>query len=385
MYKICFVSTVPATMRGFVLPFIKYLHAVDESLFDISLICSPIEGFPDMVPDYVHYYPVEMRRGIDYRFLHVISQLKTIFEKEKFDLVQYTTPNASFYASIAAKRISVPVRLYCQWGLAFEGNSGIKRKLFMRLEKITCRNSTWIEPDSVGNLLYCRSLGFYDDKKSSVVLYGSAKGVDLSVFDVNQKERFRQEAREKYKIRGSAFVFGFVGSITGDKGINELLAAFQSIIVDYPESKLILVGDTEKENSLNNELLEWAKTCESIIFTGHSREVPKAMAAMDCYVTPSYREGFGTTVIEAGAMELPVISTDIPGPTDVIVDGVNGLLVEKKSVKQLVEAMKTMLDDTLLCKKFGSEALKLVREKYDQKKVFDAIIEDRKKLIKTAN
>ena len=382
MYKICFVSTVPATMRGFVLPFVKYLHAVDERLFDISLICSPIEGFPEMVPEYVHYFPIEMRRGIDSRFMHVISQMKQIFKKEKFDLVQYTTPNASFYASMAAKCLNIPVRLYCQWGLAFEANSGIKRKLFMWLERTTCRNSTWVEPDSVGNLLYCRSLGFYDEKKSSVVLHGSAKGVDLSVFDIIQKESFRREARRKYKISENAFVFGYVGSITGDKGINELLDAFKSIIVDHPEAILMMVGDTEKESSLNSDLLRWAKGCNSIVFTGHSDGVQKEMAAMDCYVTPSYREGFGTTVIEAGAMGLPVISSDIPGPTDAITDGVNGLLVEKKNVEQLSEAMIKMINTPALCEKFGAEGLKLVKEKYNQQKVFDAIIEDRKRLLR---
>lgn len=384
MFKVCFISTVPATMKGLILPFVNYVLEKNKGNVDITLICSPDDDFAESLPSSIHFYPVKMKRGVDIHLLSVIRQFKRIFKTEKFDLIQYSTPNASFYSSIAAKSEKIPVRLYCQWGLAFEGYSGLKNKIFKWLEKTTCKNSTWIEPDSNGNLARCRTLGFYDENKSSVVLFGSAKGVNLSVFDFSKKCEYRKEIRDKYRIADQAFVFGFAGSITGDKGINELLCAFRMLLKDYPNTMLMLVGDTEKEASLNTELFEWAKECCSIIFVGLSHAVQKEMAAMDCYVIPSYREGFGTTVIEAGAMGLPVISTDIPGPTDAIKDGINGLLVEKKNIEQLADAMIKMVNDPSLCEKFGAEGLKLVREKYDQQKVFDAIIEDRKRLLKSA-
>ena len=379
MYKICFITTIPATMKGIILPVANYLYDTGE--FDISLICSPTDDFAELVPPYINFIPVEMKRGASLDGGKVIAQLVKFFKREKFDLIQYSTPNASVYASIAGRIAKIPTRLYCQWGLAFEGFEGYKRKIFMLLEKTVCRNSTWIEPDSRGNLDYCRKLGFYDNNKSSVVHYGSAKGVDLDTFDYRHKNEFRVEDREKYKIPKNAFVFGFVGSLTGDKGINELISAFKTITDKFSDAYLLLVGDTEKEYSLNSELMEWAHKNDRVVFTGLSKTVPKEMAAMDCYVSASYREGFGTTVIEAGAMGLPVITSDIPGPTDIIEDGINGSVVAKKSVEELAKAMENMYEERELCKKLGDKALELVRERYDQNRVFQAIYEDRIRLL----
>ena len=378
MYKICYITTTPAPMRGFILPTAKYFH--EKGDFDISLICSPIENFEEMVPSYIHFIPVEMKRGASLDGGKVISQLTKIFKKEKFDLIQYSTPNASVYASIAGKLAKVPVRLYCQWGLVFEGFSGYKRKIFKILEKNTCKNSTWVEPDSFGNLDYCRKLGFYDENKSSVVLYGSSKGVDLGFFDYSFKEDYRAEVRQKYNIPQEAFVFGFVGSITGDKGTNELISAFKSISEEHKDVFLIIVGEPEKEQSLSKELIEWAKNNKNVIFTGLSHTVPKELSAMDCFVTPSYREGFPTAVLEAGSMGLSVIASDIPGHC-AITNEFNGLIVEKKSVEPLIKAMERVYKDRELCEMLGNNALAFIREHYDQKKVFQAIYEDRIRLL----
>ncbi|MBR1762684.1 MAG: glycosyltransferase family 4 protein [Eubacterium sp.] len=379
MYKICFISTIPATIKGFILPTAKYLYETGE--FEISVICSSADDVADTFPSYIHFVPVEMKRGASLDGGKVIARLVKIFIKEKFDLIQYSTPNASFYASIAGKIAKVPVRLYCQWGLAFEGFEGLKRKLFMLLEKRTCKNSTWIEPDSRGNLEYCRNLGFYNEEKSSVVLYGSAKGVDLETFDYTHQKEYREEDRLKYFIPEDAFVYGFVGALTGDKGINELISAFKTVSEKHLDAYLLFVGVTEKEYSLDKELFVWAQNNNNVIFAGHSTTVPKEMAAMDCYVTASYREGFGTTVIEASAMGLPVITSDIPGPTDIIKDGVNGLVVTKKSVEELAAAMEKMYEDRELCMRLGDKGLDLVRERYDQKMVIQAIYEDRIRLL----
>lgn len=379
MKKICFVATIHKTLKGFVLGFAEYLHTYSD--WEITFVCNPNEEFQNSLPEYIRFFPISMKRGISCGGISAVISLKELFKTEKFDLVQYCTPNASCYASIAAKMANVPIRLYCQWGLVFEGFSGIKRKLFMIEEKMVCGLSTWIEPDSFGNLEYCRRLGFYDEKKSSVVLYGSAKGVNLEVFDIKRKDSYRRTKRQQYCIADDSFVFGFVGSLTGDKGTNELLTAFREIVKSCKNCYLLLVGNTEKENSLDSELMQWAKGNNKVIFSGPSKTVPQEMAAMDCYVTPSYREGFGITVIEAGAMGLPVITTNIPGPTDVIRDGFNGLVVEKKDSKQLLKAMKKIYRNPNLGKEMGNNGLRVVQERYDQKLVFQAMYEDRMRLL----
>lgn len=378
MKKICFIATVPGTFRGFVLDLVEYLHK--ETDYDISLMCSPIEDFDRLVPNYVHFIPMKMERGVNLSGFRTVIEMVKVFRHRKFDLVQYSTPNASFYAAIASKIARVPVRLYCQWGLVFEGFSGIKRKLFMLTEKVVCSLSTWIEPDSFGNLNYCRDLGLYDDKKSSVVLYGSAKGVSLAKFDISQKECYREEIRSLHHIPENSFVFGFVGSLTRDKGINELIEAFRSIMECNYNVFLFLIGPYEKIDSINEELLTWAQKNDRVLIEP-TKYPEKYYSAMDCYITASYREGFGTTVIEAGAMGLPIITSDIPGPTDVIKNGINGIVIPKKNPEALLNAMKEMYTNKMLCKQYGEENHKIVVDKYEQKKVFSAILKDRERLL----
>jgi hypothetical protein len=184
--KICYVTTVPITLEAFVLPTIRYIH--EHTDWEISLICDEDPEFGKRLPEYVHYLPVPMKRGISLSGIGAIFKMAKIFRKEKFDIVQYSTPNASLYASMAAKMAKVPVRLYCQWGMAFVGFSGVKRKIFKAIEKFVCRNSTWIEPDSFGNLKFSHEEGLYSPEKSSVVWNGSASGVDLKKFDISQKK-----------------------------------------------------------------------------------------------------------------------------------------------------------------------------------------------------
>lgn len=379
MKKICFVTTIPGTLRSFVLELSKYLHANGD--FDITFICDEDETFAASLPEYIHFIPVPMKRGISLGAVKAMLRLRKIFKREKFDLVQYSTPNASLYASIAAKAAKIPVRLYCQWGLVYVGFEGWKRKLFKLEEKLVCKLSTFIEPDSYGNLKFCRSEGLYPEEKSSVVHHGSASGVSLEKYEIEKSERFRSEIRKKWNVPENAYVYGFVGRINRDKGINELLTAAKELTATQEDSCFMLIGAEEKTETLHAELLAWAKHEPRVIFCGTTNEVPKFMAAMDCYVMPSYREGFGLTVVEAGAMGLPVICTDIPGPTDAIHDGENGLIVEKKDANALARAMQTLYDDRALGKKLGENGRKNVEENYDQQTLFRYILEDRNRLL----
>lgn len=379
MKKICFITTIPNTLKGFVLEFAKYMHDNDD--YDITFICDKNEEFGQELPEYIHYLPVEMSRGISIGGIKACLQMYKIFKKNKFDMIQFSTPNASLYASIAGWLAHVPVRLYCQWGLAFVGFSGLKQKIFIQEEKLVCKLSTWIEPDSQGNLDFCHKQKIYPFNKGSVVHKGSASGVSLDKFDVSQKDTFRKEIRKKWNVPYDAFVYGFVGSLTGDKGLNELLMASKEILESNEDIRVLLIGNFDKEYSIDKDLLSWSKTENRIIYCGSTSDVQKYMAAMDCYVMPSYREGFGLTVVEAGAMGLPVICTDIPGPTDAIKNGVNGIIIEKKNYSDLKEAILNLYNNRELCSELGRNGLKIVRENYEQKTLFKYILEDRNKLL----
>lgn len=380
MKKVCFITTISSTISSFILEFAKFMH--ENGDYDITFICDKDEDFGKNLPNYIHYIPVEMKRGISIGGLKACAQMYKIFKNNQFDLIQYSTPNASLYASLAGWLAGIPVRLYCQWGLVFVGFDGIKRKIFKLEEKLVCTLSTWIEPDSRGNLNFCHEQKLYPENKGSVIHKGSASGVSLEKFDISQKEIFKNEIRNKYYIPDDAFVYGFVGRITGDKGINELLYATKNILNIYSNIYALLIGSIDKEESVDSNLYDWSKSNSHVIYCGSTNEVQRYMAAMDCYVMPSYREGFGLTVVEAGAMGIPVICTNIPGPTDAIRNEENGLIIEKKDEEGLKNAILRLYTNSELCKELGQAGYKSVKENYEQNNLFKYILEDRENLLK---
>lgn len=374
--KICFISTIPITLNAFVLKTAEYIH--ENTDWDISFICDYDEKFEKSLPEYIHYIPVPMERGISIAGVKAMLEMKKIFQREKFDLIQYSTPNASLYASMAGKLAHVPVRLYCQWGLVFVGFQGLKRKIFQMEEKYVCHLSTHIEPDSNSNLRFAHEIGLYPKSKGSVIWNGSACGVNLTKFDISNKEEYRKDIREQLDIPEDAFVYGFVGRITRDKGINELLEAYKAINDD---SYLIMVGPSEVDETINQELYTWASKNEKIKFTGYTTVVEQYLSAMDCYILPSYREGFGMGVVEAEAMGVPVIVTDIPGPIDAMIDNETGIVVQKADVESLYNAMISIREDKVRYFAMAEKAHDFAVNNFEQKQLFSYILEDRKKLL----
>lgn len=376
MYKVCFVTTISLTLKSFVVDFAKYMYETGE--FEIHFVCDPDSDSEKKLPEYIHFDPIPMKRGLSADGLKVILAMYRYFKREKFDLVQYSTPNASCYASIAAKMAGVPCRLYCQWGIAYVGFRGLKRRVFKTIEKTVCRLSTRIEPDSKSNLEFAYNEGLYPKDKGTVIWNGSACGINLKKFDIEKKEEYRKRIRECFSIPSDAFVFGFVGRITRDKGINELLSAYKKILDESPDAYMIFVGHDETDDTIDRDLYDWAKGEKNAIFAGYTDVVEQMLSAMDCYVLPSYREGFGMGTIEAQAMGVPVIVTDIPGPKDAMIPGVTGLSVEKRDADGLYAAMRQMLTDT---KDYGEKGVLFVKQNFEQRELFKYILQDRKSLL----
>ena len=379
MKKICYVTTIPGTLESFVLPTAAYL--TEHTDWQITMICDDNPGFTALLPEGVRYIPISMKRGISLSGIGAMLKMVKIFRREKFDLVQYSTPNASLYASMAAKLAGIPVRLYCQWGIAYVGFQGVKRKIFKTIEKLVCSLSTWVEPDSFGNLRFSWAEGLYGEDKSSVVWNGSASGVDLKKFDISGKQKWCDEIRTQYGIPKDALVYGFVGRITRDKGIDELFEAYKAVVSEREGTYLLLVGPVEHKERLNSELFTWAINSERVVFCGETNIVEKYMSAMDVYILPSYREGFGSAVVEAEAMGVPVIVSDIPGPTDAMSRDETGLVVKKADVETLRDAMLRLYDDEALRQRLGEAAYTFAVEHFHQTKLAEQILQDRKRLL----
>lgn len=374
--RICFVTTVHGTLRAFVMEFAEYLH---QNGYDVSVACNFDESFSQEIPSYIHYYPIPMTRGVSFDGVRAVRALKQLFLRENFDIIQYATPNAALYASMAARMAKCPIRIYTQWGIRYMGFSGVRRMLFRYLEKMTCRNSTYIEPESFGIRDFAITEGLYPEEKCEVIWNGSACGVNLSRFSIENSSLWRQEIRKRYGLSEDSTVFGFAGRLTRDKGCNELLTAFQKLAV--PDAKLLIMGAMDNEPSLQPELLQWAKNDPNVIFTGRVQDVNKHYSALDVFVAPSYREGFGLVLVEAQAMGIPVIATDVPGQIDAFLPNKTGLAVKAKDTSSLLDAMQRLYTDTALRKNLAENAHSFAADNFEQQRLFEKIKEKRDSLI----
>ena len=353
-------------MKTFVVETAKYLH--ENCGYDITLICNEDEKFEKSLPEYLHFIPVHMARGIDLSALKSIKQFMQIFKEQKFDMVQYSTPNAACYASIAAKRAKVPIRLYCQWGIRYVGMSGISRKIFKAIEKLVCRNSTDIRAVSPMNKAFAVSEGLYPEEKAVVVGKGGTIGVDMQRYDISKKLENRSAIRKQYGIPNEAFVYGFAGRVSADKGCTELLKAFRKITEFEPDAKLLIVGPMEDNCGVPAEILEWARKTDQVVMTGmvDGSKMNEYYSAMDVLVHPTYREGFGMVLQEAGALGIAMITTKIPGASEVMEEGISCLLVEPKDVSELEFAMKNLVIDREYSQKIGQAAYERTKQYYDR-------------------
>lgn len=374
MIKICYVVTIPLTIESFFIPQLQYLAA---NGFDVTVVCSNDSNLQEKLGESIRFYPIDIPRGISVGgSIYALKTLTRFFKKEKFDLIQYSTPNAAFYSSIAAKKADCKVRNYHLMGLRYLGASGMGRTILKVLERIACHNSTSIECVSKSNMEMGIKEGLFPKEKVTVVWNGSTGGVDLSRFDFSKRQQWRMEIRKELGYSSSDFVYGFVGRITKDKGIDELLFAFLEL---NDNSKLLLVGDIEKDNHLDVELLAKAQQNSNIKFHSFVSDIERYYAAIDVLVLPSYREGFGNVVIEAGAVGTPAIVTDIPGPTDTIDREKTALVVPVKNPNTLAESLMKIRERDYV--NMGENAAKFAKEMFDSKVLCQKILERKETLL----
>lgn len=378
--KICIITTISLSIKAFFLEQIAYLS---KNGYEVTIICDTDEELINVLHPDVRYIPVPMKRGLDpLGAIKAIKRMYQIFKENKFDIVQYSTPNAALYASIASRLAGVRIRLYHNMGYRYVASEGTKRVIFKTLEKITCSLSSEIQPVSFSNLEFGIKEKLFPRNKAKVIWNGSTGGVDLIKFDINKKEEWKLEICSKYSIQPGTFIFGFVGRITRDKGINELLKAYKELSLEIKDTKLMLVGNEEDISSLDQGLYNWAKTSKDIIFAGITQEVYKYFATFNVMILPSYREGFGNVVIEAQAMGVPVIVSDIPGPTDAIVKDITGMVVPKQDSKALLRIMTKMIESPNVVETMGQSAYEYVKSHFDSKELMRQILEDKKRLSK---
>ena len=380
--RICFVTTISASIKSFLLPLARYM--VENDNYDVTFVCDEDESMYPLMNEHIHYKPIKMKRGIAFDGVVVIYKLIKLFKREQFDIVQYATPNASLYGSIASRMAGVPVRIYCEWGVRYIDFTGLARFAYRQLMKIMCNNATHIEVESHSIYDFSVKDKLYKPEKAMVIWNGSACGVDLDRYILSNKTQWRKEVRSEYKIEDDARVFGYCGRITRDKGLNELFGAFKRV-VETSNSKfkayLMIIGGNDNVQSIDPVLFSWAKTCPQVIFTGFTNNVPRFYSALDVFTSLSYREGFGLVVIEAAAMGVPGIVTNVPGQCDTIEHMRTGYSVFAHDVDSVVQAMEYCIENPKEVQEMGIAARKNVEEKYEQKELFKRLTQHRNQMI----
>lgn len=376
--KICGLTTLPITINAFMLSGLNYMA---DHGYKSYVVSQPGEPLDSVNLGKVKFIPVQIKHGnvSPIEVIKTIRILYKLFRKEKFDVIQYATSNAALYASIAGWFAHVPVRVYCQWGISYIDYNGIPYWFYRMVEKVTCMFSTSVQPDSPSNLKFSIREGLYKPSKGCVILNGSATGVDLKKYDFNKKQEWKAEVMKKYSIPNNAFIFGFVGRLVPEKGINELLEAFLSI--EDKNAYLMLVGPIEEER-LNQNLLQKAKQNERVIFVGNVLNAAIYHASFTYLMLPSYREGFGMTTVEAAALGTPAIVSRINGPTDFVKDGFNGFICEVKSTASLLEKMrKALLLPIEEYHRISDNAYALVKTRFDSAVFKEELLKNRNNLL----
>lgn len=376
MKKICAISTVEGTMNSFIIPAMRIMK---EHGYDVTLVCNMSEEFYKKNSEEFHCINIPMKRGASLTDLVKMPFVfRRLFKRCRLDYVQYATPNASLYAALGAKMAKVPKRVYCQWGIRYVGNEGVMRRLLKFFEKITCMCSTHIRPASWKNLDFAVEEGLYEREKAAAIGDGGTIGIDLKQFDIEKKGSSRVEVLEQFPQLKNKLVFGFVGRINKDKGIGELLEAFIRVESKYENAALLLIGGMDGDSSLYTQY--FAKH-PNIISMGRTNEVPKYISAIDVLVHPSYREGFSMVIQQAMAMEIPVVTTNIPGPSEVIEKDVTGVLAEPRDVDTLYDAMVWMVEHPEQRVAMGKAGRVRCEKHFTRERMLQLTLEDRESII----
>lgn len=302
-------------------------------------------------------------------------RLYRLFRKERPDILHANTPKGSLLAMVAGMLAGVPQRIYLVTGLRYQGAQGKFRYLLKTMERLSCRFATNVIPEGQGVLHILQKDGI-TNKPLRVLHYGNINGIDTQYYDIEatviDKELANWASRK--------FTFVFVGRIVRDKGIEELVACMRQL-----DCQLILVGTFEKDNAVSKSTQEFLKTSQKVKFVGWQEDVRPFLAVANALVFPSYREGFPNAPMQAGAFNLPSIVTDINGCNEIIKDGLNGKIIQapldekgayvNDITQPLEQTMRWFLTHQEEVKRMGKNARRMIVERYEQKDVWQALLD----------
>lgn len=376
--KIIRVATVPLSLNILLRNQFKFLR----KYYHVVAISSPGEDLFEVgTRENVDIKGIEIKRKISIiNDITALYKLYVYFRKEKPLIVHSITPKAGLLSMMAAKLAGIPIRMHTFTGLIFPTSTGAMKHLLIWMDRLLCYCATNIYPEGQG---VRNDLVKYNITKKplKILANGNVNGIDLTFFDPSIfSEEDKLSLKEKLAILPDDFVFIFIGRLVKDKGINELIHAFKKL--SSSKAKLLLVGSLEPDHGLEDNTLHEIKNNPDIISVGFQKDVRLFLAISDALVFPSYREGFPNVVMQAGAMGLPSIVTDINGSNEIIIHNENGIIIPPKNDLFLYESMVMVSKDLALREKLKRNARQMIADRYQQSVVLNALLEEYKNLEK---
>lgn len=354
------------------------MDTLKQQGFDVVLLSSPgpeWEKFRQNHDNKCIEIPMERHISLVKDIKSLVDMI-SVFRKEKPYMVHSMTPKAGMLCMLAGWLTGVPIRIHTFTGLVWPTSTGLKRKILMATDWLTCACATHVIPEGQGVLQDLKNGGI-TKKPMKVLGYGNVKGVDMERFD---PKRFLDVKKDE-----SLFTFVFVGRIVGDKGINELVEAFSKLNEKHTNTRLTLVGRYEDNlDPVKPVTLQRIKENPAINACGpkYGDDLLREYVKADCFIMPSYREGFPNTVMEAGALGLPSIVTDINGSREIIVDGENGLIVPPRTVEPLFDAMERLIIDQEMREKMQQNARPMIASRFEKSFVQQCLIDYYNEILK---
>lgn len=380
MNKLVRVTTIPLSLEKLLEGQLTFMN----NHFEVIAVAAEKERLDKYGRDNkVATFWVELTRAITpLADVKAVFKLARYLKEEKPLIIHSHTPKAGLISMLAGSIAGVPIRLHTVAGLPLLEVQGFKRIILDVVEKLTYRLAHRVYPNSFELQKLILQLGYADKSKLKVLGRGSSNGIDTSYFNPDLYSSLdRQGLRNEYGIPLNDLTFVFVGRLVKEKGIEELVHAFLEINAKHSNTSLLLVGPLEQElDPLSNSVLEEIKSNLKIFTTGYQVDVRPFFAMADVLTFPSYREGFPNVVLQAGAMSLPAIVSNINGCNEIIQNGTNGLIIPVKSREALKNAMRRLLDDKVLRNQLTVNSRQIIQNKYERSYFWQILLKEYKEL-----
>lgn len=379
--KLIRITTVPVSLKTL----LKGQHRfMSENGYEVIGVSNEGKELHDVHENEgVRVVALEMTRTISpIKDIKALWSFYRLCKKEKPLMVHSHTPKAGIVGMLGARLAGVPIRLHTVAGLPLMEATGAKRSVLNFVERLTYSCANMVYPNSKGLYDFILKKRFANKGKLKVIADGSSNGIDTGFFSPQQITLEQQnQLLDELNISASDFVFVFVGRLVKDKGINELVSAFSKL--EGNNVKLLLVGPFEEElDPLLPETLNEINSNENIISVGWQSDVRPYFAISDALVFPSYREGFPNVVMQAGAMGIPSIVTNINGCNEIIIDNENGVIIPPKNEKRIYDAMRFFLEYPEDVERMANNSRRLIVDRYEQSVVWNALLEEYRRLEK---